>query len=57
MKCKKCGNETDFRLMREMAEWVSEKELWIEDFLDDEIMCGECGSFDIEDEEWDFETN
>ena len=57
MKCKKCGNETDFRLMREIAQWDKEKRLWIEDRLDDEIMCNECNGFDIENEEWDFEDN
>lgn len=55
MRCKKCGNDTNFVLMGEIAQWDSEKQLWIEDRLDDCIMCDECNSFDIENENWDFE--
>jgi len=57
MKCKRCGNTVNFSLMRKIAYWDDEEGLWIEDRdYPDEIMCNECNSFDIENEEWDFEN-
>ena len=56
MKCKKCGNDTNFILSATIALWDNEKELWIEERGDDYIQCEDCLSCDIEDENWDFEN-
>jgi hypothetical protein len=55
MQCQRCGNMTNFIMVREIADWDNDKKLWIENRLDDEIMCNECNSFDVQEQEWEFE--
>jgi hypothetical protein len=55
MKCKNCGNDKEFTMMRNFAQWNNKRRLWIENRGDDCIVCDECNGFEIEDEEWDFE--
>jgi hypothetical protein len=54
MKCRQCGNNESFEMVMEIAYWDKVIGKWIEDWDDKKIVCDECGSFDIEDEEWDF---
>jgi len=54
MECRQCGNNESFEMVMGIAYWDKVIGKWIEDWDDRSIMCDECGSFDIEDEEWDF---
>jgi hypothetical protein len=50
MKCKSCGEEVNFRLIRITAKWNGEKQDWDREVFEsseEEVMCFTCNSFDV----------